>query len=195
MNIIKIFIIALLLLASNARAALPSCPEASSQDALKEYASPKRLAAYWSEQIGRLYNAVPQLSPQEQKWLIEEQRSPGERGRRAFASQEFSILEARNSIGSIYASLKIINGELQPQQRESNTNLWAFTTYSLIDSDLSFHLDKLVKSGIIKKSDIPERWTTLAGDTFTLAESIRMAQSSLARHILICIIPQSAKQK
>lgn len=190
----KLFI-ALLFLASNTHAGLPSCPDASTQESFKEYSNPKKFADYWSERIGRLHNAIPKLSPQEEKWLNEELKSNSERFRRATESQEYSIQRSRQSIGAIDVSLKVITGQINPKFREPDTNLWALMTYSLLDSDLEFHLEKLEKLGIIKRHDIPERWAVLStGLNITLADSIRMKTNSLAQHILICIIPQTVKQ-
>jgi hypothetical protein len=190
----KLFI-GLFFLVSNTHAGLPSCPDVTNQELFKEYSSPQKLADYWSEKIGKLYNAIPKLSPQEEKWLNEELKSDSQRFRRATESSEYSIQRSRQSIDSIDGALKVINGQVNPKFREPDTSLWALVTYSLLDSDLEFHLEKLEKLGVIKRQDIPERWTIFAtGHNITLADSIRMRANSLAQHILICIIPQTVKK-
>lgn len=53
--------------------------------------SPREVAQKLLPQMEKLYNAIPELSPNEKKWLNEEITADGQRLERAQSSQEYAL--------------------------------------------------------------------------------------------------------
>lgn len=171
---------------------------------IPEYSSdPMRFAETWLAHMERLYGAIPNLSPREQEWLEAELTSAdnltlddiaegadARRPRRAMRSTTYAIREAKRNSGSLLAALRVLTGRLAPADSRSASQEWAFFTYSLIDEDASLHLARLEAEEVIERTDMPADWTILAAADMSLRESIRSRRVSLARHVLMCIMPQ-----
>jgi hypothetical protein len=152
-------------------------------------ASPKVFADAWLPQIERLYTALPSISPREEQWLTAESSDP-QRHLRAIRSSTYAIKEAKLDVGSLLGSLRVLPERVQPAEAASSVERWALFAYTLIDYDAALHLARLAEENIVERSTIPERWTLWAGSDFPLDQSIRAERTNLARHVLVCIIPQ-----
>lgn len=152
---------------------------------------PRKVAQFWLEPIERLYTAIPVLSPREEQWLDDELKQ-GDMNRysRALQGTEYTIRSVRDDVRSLLASLRLLTGKIKSTSKESPAEQWRFFTYTLIDYDAAVRLTKLVAKKVIERKSMPEAWSFFEGDGFRLDESIRASRMNLARHILICILPQ-----
>lgn len=155
---------------------------------------PDRLAAAWLPEIERLYEAIPPLSPREQVWLTEELDSSDEvavqRTLRAMRTETYAIREAKRDVGSLLGSLRLLTGEIPRKGGEGASEHWRMLAYTLINYDAPMYLSGLVDKGVIRKKDMPFEWYVMASDDFSREDSIRAARVSLARHVLIEILPR-----
>jgi len=152
-------------------------------------ANPKMFAEAWLPQIERLYTALPSISPREEQWLAAESNDP-QRHLRAIRSSTYAIKEAKLDVGSLLGSLRVLSEHVKPAEAMSAVERWALFAYTLIDDDAALHLARLVTDNLVERSTIPERWILWAGPDFPLDDSIRAERTNLARHVLVCVIPQ-----
>jgi hypothetical protein len=196
LKIISACIFASLLFSNAVLAESEPCPGNRQAEAKGRSTDPSKLAAYWLRPIEELNSTIPTLSPKEKQWLDEE-LSKDDRSRTLWAldSREYTVRMARQDIGNLLDSLRILNRLDEPRQGETPAQRWRRLVYDLIDYDGPLYLARLVTDGIIEKNQIPKDWSWLAGiaSDFTLQESIRANRLVLARHILACILPKLAK--
>ncbi len=152
-------------------------------------ADPAALAAAWLPPIERLYAAIPSLSPREEGWLEEEMRATPERYLRTLSSREYALREAKQNAGSLLFTIRVLTGVLKPVVPRPPTEDWILFAYTLIDSDSSLYLARLVTEQVIQKEAIPDAWTVWSGMKVPLQDSIRDGRTILARHVLICTLP------
>lgn len=150
---------------------------------------PATLASAWLPPLEHLYAAIPSLSPKEEEWLQAEINRSPESTRRAISSIEYAIRNAKRDAASMFASMR----EIQKQDETKQVRNWILFTYTLMDEEAGFFLSRLVSEGVMPLAAIPDEWTlwTHSG-TVTLADSIRHSRITLARHILICTLPEVA---
>jgi hypothetical protein len=185
-----------LLISNTVLAQTDTCPENGQAAAKGRSTDPAKLAAYWLRPIEELNSAIPTLSPKETQWLDEE-LGKDDRSRTLWAldSREYTVRMARQDVGNLLASLRILNRLDQPPQGETPAQRWRRLVYDLIDYDGPLYLAKLVTDDSIEDEQIPKDWSWLAGiaSDFTLQESIRANRLVLARHILACILPKLSR--
>lgn len=166
------------------------CP-VSEQEASRS-PDPSALAEFWLERFELLSDAVASLSPREEQWLQDEvNQSDSQRVARAMRSQEYAIREARRDADNLL-SLRLVTGDTVPPVEMPAIMNWSFFVSALLDYDAPVHLARLASEGLVDEAAFPSAWTVLAGGGFPLEESIRAARTNLARHIVVCVIPQVA---
>lgn len=149
-------------------------------------ADPAALASVWVPSLERLYAAIPSLSPKEEQWLQQEMRGDGQRPVRAVSSREYAMQQAKLNAGSLLGSIRRLT---EKRDGAEQTRGWMLFAYTLIESDASIYLSRLVEERVIQREALPDEWTVFASGTFPLKEAIRQARTSLARHVLICTLP------
>ncbi len=111
----------------------------------------------------------------------------------AVESREYALQQARLDVDSLFASLRILTKVLEPKEPRPAWFDWAFLAYTLIGYDSASTLARLESEGVIPRAAIPKHWIIFAGEGLSLPTAIRAARTTLARHILICILPKVAK--
>lgn len=155
---------------------------------------PDELVKALLHSVERFYSAVPTLSPREEKWLSEE-LSQSDSGRllRAVNSREYAIRTVKSNAGGLLGSLRALSKEAKPRAGARPVDDWALLVYTLIEQDAAMHLARLESEGVISVNNIPPDWSVLRDRTFPLQNAISAARTSLARHILVCTLPQLAQ--
>lgn len=153
---------------------------------------PDILASTWLTHIELLYSRIPSLSPREEKWLKEEMMDPG-RSVRAYSSREYAIQEAKLNTGSLLGVLRVLTDEIKPKVPRTKVQGWSFLAYTLIEYDAARNLAILADENILPLEAFPQLWAMFHDKDFSLVSAIRAERTQLARHILICIIPQVEK--
>lgn len=169
---------------------LQSCPrDFDSQKVLGEFVDPKKWLEFWTPQLERLYSAIPAISPREEKWLKEELSANLDRSSRAMKSPEYAYWMSRMHLGTI---LYIMRNQLSESKR-NRLEGWTSLSFVLIrEPDAGVYLARMLQSGVLKESGIPEIWTYQSLDGLN-ASTFNDGQRRLATHILGCIIPQLQK--
>ena len=149
-------------------------------------ADPTTLAAAWLPDIERLYEAIPFLSPKEERWLKEELGSV--RAARATGTLEFALREAKLRAGAELALVRRLTEELDGSAQARD---WLWLAHSLVEADAAIYLARLEAEGVIQRDAIHFHWKFLAGaeSGATLQEAIRWGRARLARHVLGCTLP------
>ncbi len=151
------------------------------------HSDPVTMAKAWLPLLKRLYEAVPSLSPKEEKWLRQEIGMHGQRSIRAYDSREYAIQKAKQNTGSLLFSIRrliVAEGQLEL------IRLWRFFAYTLIDSDAALYLARLVYDKILQREAVPFSWKIYSEGNANLRIPILVARTQLARHILICTLPK-----
>ena len=144
--------------------------------------------------IERFYSSVPSLSPREEKWLSEElSQSDSGRLMRAVNSRDYALQTVKLNAGGLLGSLRVLSKEAKPRAGARTVDDWALFVYTLIEQDAAMYLARLESEGVISVSNIPPDWSVLRDKSFPLQNAISAARTSLARHILVCTLPQLAQ--
>lgn len=155
---------------------------------------PTALAVAWLPSIEHLYSAIPTLSPQEKRWLENEMtQSDLNRWKRAHNSREYAIQEAKQNVGSLLGDLRVLAKVVKPEKPRSPVEDWGLFVYTLIDQDAASYLASLVSDGVIQRGALPEAWNVSEGMGISTQKWIVSRRVSLARHILICVLPKVAR--
>lgn len=167
-----------------------NCPrDIETQQVLGEFVDSRKLLEFWIPQIEKLYESIPALSPKEDKWLNDELKSKFDRATKAMGTQEYAIVAAKRHLGSL---LGVMRFQLSGGKRLHHDG-WVNLSYFLIsDPDSGFYMNRLLRAGVLKESDIPLIWVYGSLDGLN-ASTFNDGQRKLATHILGCIIPQLKK--
>jgi len=141
------------------------------------------LAAAWLPELERLYAGIPSLSPREEQWLNEEMKGGVDRFWRALQSREHALGEAKRDAGSLLSAVRHV---FEVPDQAGQTRAWIMFAHTLIDTDSSWPLARLVAEKVIQPEVIPDEWTAWGG---TMQDSIQAGRTLLARHVLICTLP------
>lgn len=116
-------------------------------------ADPTTLAAAWVPVIERLYEAIPFLSPKEERWLEEELVSV--RVARAMRSREYALRQAKGNAGGLLGLARRLT---EKRDRAAQARDWLWFAYALIDPDDALYLARLEAEGVIQRGAIPRNW-------------------------------------
>ena len=154
---------------------------------------PGALAVSLLPQFEKLNSNIPSLSPREDLWLDEEMKAPGKRALRAFSSREYRLRWAKLNTTSLFATMRILIGELRKEDPPPKASSWLLVANWLIDTDATIHLANLVAAGVVDRDALPYSWTVFAGKSNTdqrFFDAVRNGRVFLAQHILTCTLPQ-----
>lgn len=178
----------ILFLAFQNSAIANKCPDNNSGILFGEFNNERNLIEYWKPKLEKLYSAIPNLSPKEEKWLNDEITAGGDRLSRVASSHEFAIRVVKYDIGD---ALFVMQNKVNANSKLIKVVAWSeFVYYLTKRSDLAIYIDMLLRSGNIKISDLPSSWVLL-GDT--TVDKINYGKKYLSLNILGCIIPKIAE--
>ena len=134
-----------------------------------------------------MYEAIPFLSPREERWL-EEELATLDRVVRAMNSREYAVRGAKLSLGG---DLTLVRRLTEERDRAAQARDLLWFAYALINDTTSLYLARLEAEGVIQREAIPRRWKWLAEGEggATLQETIRWGRAELARNVLSCTLP------
>lgn len=137
----------------------------------------------WGPKFKVLNEAIPELSPEENKWLDGELKSHNqERAIKALKSKEYAIRKLKPWA----QSLDLRTNKFFSDKPES----WSHLAYWFIDTQSTYDLVKLVDYGVISRNVIPCEW-----QIFELSpEYIMQMRSSFAQNILTNNLINSLKK-
>ena len=139
-------------------------------------------------------NAIPSLSPEEEKWLNEEMVAPGLRSVRVLLSREYAQKVAKQDAQNLYATLRVITGQLKKDNPPHQATPWLFLAHELASHrfDLSLNYGRLVEKKLLEWEFLPFEWRFLASNASQSSDrvdAIHLGRSMLATHIISCILP------
>ena len=185
---LKIIFTILFFAVQNSYALENKCPENNSSVLFGEFNNENKLIEYWKPKLEKLYSAIPNLSPKEEKWLNDEIAAGGDRLSRISSSNEFAIRVVKWDIGD---ALFVMQNKINVNSKLIKIVAWSeFVYYLTWRSDLAFYIDMLIHSGNIKISDLPPSWILLGETT---KDKINFGKMLLSSNILGCIIPKIAE--
>ncbi len=150
-------------------------------------AEPAKLVSSMLPKFETLYASIPSLSRREEQWIMNEQAAGGDRWVQVTNSREFILQRAKMDAGSLLRSVRKLARKTESERGESATIYWLRLTYQLIDGDTDAHLAILIDNRLIERKQLPDEWNLLGRDLLQLG--IRSGRTSLAQHILLCILP------
>ncbi len=156
--------------------------------------SPREVAQKLLPQMEKLYNAIPELSPNEKKWLNEEITADGQRLERAQSSQEYALRTVKQDIQNLRWSLRNIIDLPANEDHQVTLGHWLEMAYYINHPNHSFANDfsLLAKRKLVEWEALPSSWSFMAYGTVDLKTritSIRLGRNILLNHIVSCVIP------
>lgn len=150
--------------------------------------TPEQFEEAWTSFIGKWYDAIPPLSPREEKWLnLELNSGDSKRLMRAQESSEYRLYESKRILGNLYFMFSKAEGY-------SDIEKYVFTLDNLFEYEGNgrYHLNYLTTSGQIS---LP----TISGSSDRIESAFHIPMSvdpddwwmltMLQQHILRCFIP------
>jgi hypothetical protein len=159
-----------------------------SGDQFTNAANPAAFAEAWSQSLTRFALAIPVLSPNEERWLRDEQSAGVERWTRSLKSREYAQLRTLRYAQSLAISMRNIIAE---RDQSALIGKWlAFVDEVFAWGDNEF-LAIAIERHAISTDVLPSSWIGFAGilDGETAYSGIDRGQRALVQSIVRCTLP------